>query len=57
MREKYGDSQTACATALGLTQSSISQILSEKNAPSFGTAQAIAKASGIEVSALLEGAA
>ncbi len=48
---------TALAGVLGVTQSAVSQVLSEHNRPSFNLAQAVAKAEGVEVMALLDGAA
>jgi transcriptional regulator with XRE-family HTH domain len=44
---------TRAAEALGLTPSAVSQIDSEKNDPSVGTAIAVAKATGVTLSALL----
>ena len=55
IRENGGDhgGGSAVARLLDLTPSAISQIDSEKNAPSFGTAQRVATALGVTVSSLL----
>lgn len=53
LRDVYKGNQTKLADALGLTPPTISQILSEKNNPSFDTASRVARETGQDVGALL----
>lgn len=50
---KTHPSAASAARALGLSPSAISQILSQKNAPSLATAMSLATAQGVALSALL----
>lgn len=55
--ERFGGNATACAKALGMSQSAFSQLISRKNRPSYTTAQALATLLGVDVADVLSGAA
>jgi transcriptional regulator with XRE-family HTH domain len=56
LRGKFGGNASALGRELTMSQSAVSQLVSGKNAPSFSTAERVAKVLGKSVLELLEGA-
>lgn len=52
-RERYGGNASAMSREFGISQASISQILSGRNAPSFSTATRLAEMTDVAIWALL----